>query len=267
MRSWADSLTEVTVDITAAYTPIEMKPYGDYNTPYTDNTLDGGSSGTAVVPAGSPYRLVLDYRPKRNSLSITLNGVTTSLREAGAIAAAGAVVVDYVSGELLFHSADTGKAVVATYKHFGSVPDPYFVMKMEKMIEALRLGLGAGGGLDVRQYFIPGVPVEAGRVYNQGYIAHTTASRLLKRISVFANDISSLSATESDVTQISVVIGSSSWGASLVVTGTDDEKRFVTVEPESSEQRIEFTEDTPIQIIVADVAGGHGNLTVELTIQ
>lgn len=124
--------------------PFNAKDFAVSTSVYTDDTLDGGSPGSAVVPAvavGGAYKLVLDYRPQRTTLGVTLDGVGASLVEYPLVpGSAGVVGINYVSGVLQFHSADIGKDVVATYKDLGSVLDAGSFNQMQVDLEAAVLG-------------------------------------------------------------------------------------------------------------------------------
>jgi len=121
------------------YVPFNTRDFAVGTSTYTDDALDGGTSGTAEVPSvsvGGKYKLILDYRPQRTTLTVTLNGIPASLVEyPAAPVSVGSVGINYLSGVLEFNVADIGKAVVATYKDLGSVLDAGSLNQIQKDLE------------------------------------------------------------------------------------------------------------------------------------
>ncbi len=140
MRTYGNNIAEAIAEAAATLKTLDAKNYDTYiASNHTDNTLDGGSAGTATVPASGTYKRVLDFRPLRNTISITLNGVAASLVEWPTVpGSAGIIAVNYLSGELLFHSGDASKLVVATYKHTGTVPDAHAWNRVQVAITRLQ---------------------------------------------------------------------------------------------------------------------------------
>ena len=139
MRVWADSLAGVAG---LEWEPVEVKPYGNHVGEYVDE---------GTVPATSPYKRVLDFRPVRGKLSITISGTPATLIEWGtAPSGTGVVAVDWVGGQLEFAAADAGAAVVATMsEHYGTVIDAGLLMRMGQAI-----ALGTGGGAAAGVYVV-----------------------------------------------------------------------------------------------------------------
>lgn len=139
MRRWTADISDISSAL-AVYSPPNFKNWSDT---YTDNYTD--NAGYASVPASSPYKRVLDFRPKRLTISITLAGVAATLIEWGSAPSAGCVAVNYITGEVEFNSADAGKAVVAIYKHWGSVLDADAANRMGRALQATTTLLATGG--------------------------------------------------------------------------------------------------------------------------
>lgn len=135
MRSYHGDLSTVTG---SDFVPFNAVDYRVSTSSYTDDTLDGGSSGSAVVPnvpVDGKYRLVLDYRPQRLTLTVTVGGNAASLIEYPlAPVSAGQVSVNYLTGVLEFAAADAGKAVVAQYRDLGTVTDAGTFNAMQKAV-------------------------------------------------------------------------------------------------------------------------------------
>ena len=146
MRAWNNALADATASFpTSVYAGIDVRQYAAY----------GSDSDTATVP-GTPYKLILDFRPVRGKLSITLNGAAASLQEWGsAPGSVGRVAVNYVTGELQFHASDTGKTAVATLtEHRGSTWNAADVNRLYAEIAAMQTMLRSG---DVNLASVTGV--------------------------------------------------------------------------------------------------------------
>ncbi len=154
MRTWVANLAGMPAASFPAdvLTPwLDGQWYEDHPGFYTDNTLNGGAPGSAVVPSGSPYKLTLEFRPKELTIGITLDGAPTSLLQWGTVpSASGQIALNYISGEISFHSSDTGKAVVATYEALGTVVDPYTLNRLISELAATQTYAAAlGAPVDV----------------------------------------------------------------------------------------------------------------------
>ena len=134
MRVWADSLAGVAG---LEWEPVEVKPYGNHVGEYVDE---------GTVPATSPYKRVLDFRPVRGKLSITISGTPATLIEWGtAPSGTGVVAVDWVGGQLEFAAADAGAAVVATLaEHYGTVVDSGLLNSLQSEIAAAQAAIAPG---------------------------------------------------------------------------------------------------------------------------
>lgn len=131
MRTWGNSYAEAAAEV-GAYVPFDGKSFDAYDASFhTDNTIDG--SPGAAVPAN--LLLVLDYRPIRTTLTITLNAVPASIIEWGASpGSSGVVAVNYTTGELEFHSSDEAALVECVYKHYGTVLDAHSFNRIQKHV-------------------------------------------------------------------------------------------------------------------------------------
>lgn len=108
-RTWTNSLATA-----PAFVAHDARHFDSYATPVTD---------TYTAPSSSPYTMVLDYRPKRGTLGVTIAGVAASVIEYGVTPVTGQVAVNYLDGRIVTAAADAGDTVVATYQHWGSVLD------------------------------------------------------------------------------------------------------------------------------------------------
>jgi hypothetical protein len=186
------------------------------------------------------------------------------------------VAVKYDHGLLKFHSSlgapdeDTpGHSIQVLYTPLGTVQTASFGNQLQAEIEAVIAYVypgSTGNGIDVRQYFIPGVPEEG--TVKFAYSLVTQGMRFITRLSIFANDISTLSSTGSDVTTIYLNIPGDVIDVSLPVVGTDLQKRFNTVAFGPGDWPIDATGGpAAFWLTCPQNAGGHANITVEITLQ
>jgi hypothetical protein len=187
-RRWADELSDIT-DIfpDVIYSPIESKdfsPSAYTAADYTDDTLEGGAW---VVAA--PLKYYLDFRPKRGTLSITLDAVPVSLVEDTAPTGVGVVRINYISGEIQFHVADTGKTPAAVYKHWGSVLDAPRMMRLEKHVEAMETFVQSSRA--PIQFYTPVAGATSAAVPGHGriYLPQSAATLTVTGIWIFSSDI------------------------------------------------------------------------------
>jgi hypothetical protein len=132
-------------------------------------------------------------------------------------------------------------------------------MRLQKLIETMRAYVypgTAGSGVDVRQYFVPGVST-AGALVAQTYLARTQS---LSRVTLVSKDLSGLA--DSGVTTFQIFVGSNSVSVSLEL----DSEGFVTYALNPTEVGLMTgAEGSPVTVHCTDSTAGFGNITVELT--
>ncbi len=248
-RPWGEVLADVPSDY--VITPFDCKNRGAYNTPFTDNALSGGAPGTFTVPASTPYKRVLQFSPQPGTLSITLNGVAaTFVKWPNAPPTAGVVSVNYISGELAFNAADTGKAVVAIYRHFGTTLDSFMLMAMLKTLSTL----GQADSIP-KSAFISGVPVAGNRVHSVLLHGHGRTSMKLKTVGISCHTTGSGGAGSG--TTFRVTTSGTSTGGATVTLGLGQTEATADVNV-----TIDTTNPTWIRIYCDDNGAGFENLTV-----
>lgn len=268
-RKYVNSRAEVTAAF-PSFTGIERKnPKGEGYPQITESI-----TVPATPDAEGRYRLQLAYVPlKKLGFAVTVNSLAKTPVRDGTTLASSEVGVGWEIGTLDFHSSLAGLTGSCVYEHKGTGITALDVIQWEKMLEALQgyvyPGLEFGAGVDVRQYFIPSVPLSTSHEYAGGLLAFTETEKRLVRIHVFAGDVSTLSTNPSDVTIVRVKVGTTNqYDVNLPVTAPSDgvwRQDYIPAEPD---QPINFDDhDAKIVITTPDVAGGHGNIMVELTFQ
>jgi hypothetical protein len=233
------------------FVPILGVNYGVYSSTYTDSFS---------VPTASPYKMVLDYRPQRGTVSITIAGAPAALIEGAPPQSAGVVSVDYFCGVVEFHSGDAGKAVVAQYKHFGTVLDAGLFNRLQYEVAAVADYLRAGVfAVQARTVFVPGM-VEAGRVLGGFYLPASVAPYTVARVNAFCAN--RLSATGQTTLAVSTAeTGPITHNSNGVICNALTTTNFATTRSASWQ----FTLTSGGWLYVrASEAGGHADCTVEL---
>jgi hypothetical protein len=181
------------------------------------------------------------------------------------------VAVKYDHGLLKFHSSCEDHDIEVLYTPLGTVQTASFANQLQKEIAAIidyvYPGAAVGSGVDVREYFIPGVIATTGVILAQGLITGEGIKRI-RRISLFANDISTLSTNPVHETVLRITAGGTQSDISLPVTGAGDATQWHTETLDIGDFDVNLMGGpVPLTIECVTATGGHGNMTVEITIQ
>jgi hypothetical protein len=253
-------------DVTAEFPTFTAQEYLDLL-----KTGHGNVTETGTVPgAASNFTVLLKDRILRNgTLTVTSGGDTLFPVPYGTAPDANEFGYGYELPLVQFDSTREGETYSILYTRAGTPIAAQRMTQIERMLQAIQAYVypgSTGNGIDVRQYFIPGVPAMSST--KLAYSLVSQGMKFLTRLSIFANDISDLSPTTSDLTTMYLTIPGDVIDISLPVIGTDLQKRFKTLDFAPGVWPIDATGGAAPYFITCPVnAGGHANLTIEVTLQ